>query len=368
MPAEIAAHLSAPGVGAGKGAHTATLLEALARHCAQKDYAAGEILRRRGEHYRDMVLIATGTVHVDLAAEGVADPIVVGPGMPIGEIGFLHGTPANATVTAGEPVTALLLDDATLSSIERVDSMLAAELMRSLARTAADRTSHNLTLTAKIAPGGMADALEVRICRNQDMLIEAQRLRYRVYCLELCRNSPYANHSDSIIRDPLDEFGHCFIALRQGAVIGTLRANYAREGELGALEEVYGMRGSRHHPAATGICTKFVVASSHRGGPAAMRLIAGQVQYGLRHGMKECYIDCVPTLVDYYSALGFSVSGNEFFHRENGPSVPMRLDLVEHGEALSGEAGARRMLKLYVKAMRQRAASQEPGAAPGEGE
>ena len=38
-----------------------------------------------------------------------------------------------------------------------------------------------------------------------------------------------------------------------------------------------------------------------------------------------------PALLPYYKALGFKIAGQKFFHPENGPSHPMRLDLVKHG-------------------------------------
>jgi hypothetical protein len=66
--------------------------------------------------------------------------------------------------------------------------------------------------------------------------------------------------------------------------------------------------------------------------------------------VKECYIDCIPALLPYYKAIGFKIVGQQFFHRENGPSYPMMVDLVRHGERLSRDAGVRDYLGLIVKA------------------
>jgi hypothetical protein len=66
--------------------------------------------------------------------------------------------------------------------------------------------------------------------------------------------------------------------------------------------------------------------------------------------MKECYIDSVPSLIPYYKAIGFKVVAPKFFHRENGPSFPMKLDLVKHGPELCKEASARSQIKLHLKA------------------
>lgn len=109
------------------------------------------------------------------------------------------------------------------------------------------------------------------------------------------------------------------------------------------------MKTSRHHPKATGICTKFVVKKSKRGSAASMKLITAVVRYGMRNRIEECYIDCIPALLPYYKAIGFRISGEKFFHRENGPSHPMMLDLAKYGERLSKEGGVR-YLSLIMRA------------------
>ena len=80
-PAELAARL-APGL------------------CALAHFAPGDELRRKDNHYTDMYLIVDGLVDVMLAPE--SEPIKVGPGSPIGEIGFLRGCRSTATVVARE--------------------------------------------------------------------------------------------------------------------------------------------------------------------------------------------------------------------------------------------------------------------------
>ncbi|HET7717670.1 MAG TPA: cyclic nucleotide-binding domain-containing protein [Bauldia sp.] len=319
------------------------------RYCRLVHFAAGDVLRKKGQHYRDMYLMVSGVVEVDLGTGSEAgQPLVAGARAPIGEIGFLRGSAAVATVTARTAADALVLDDPALARIERSDPVLAADLFRYLARTAVERTSFNLTLSSP----GVADraAIDIYLCRDEDMLGRAKRLRYEVYCDELGRNSPYADHRDRTITDHLDQFGHTFIAVEEGETIGTLRSNLSREGDLGVLIEVYGMGKSVDHPEATAICTKFIVRKGKRGGMAATKLISAMVGLGLRSGIRACYIDTIPSLRPYYQALGFTQSGDMFFHRENGPSYPMVLDLTLHGEQLAKETGALKYLKTFVRA------------------
>jgi predicted GNAT family N-acyltransferase len=317
--------------------------------CREVRFAPGDKLRLRGQHYHDMYLITDGAVSVHLGADsGTDNTLVRTAGYPIGEIGFLRGCPATATVAARTAAGALVLDDAALARLEKERPALGAQLLRYLAETAEERTSWNLTFFPKARTG--TRAIDVYLCRNATMLESAQKLRYDVYCVELGRNSPYADHEKKIITDALDAAGQTLIAVEAGETIGTLRANLPSKAPLGVLEELYGMRASRHHPDATSICTKFIVKRSRRGSAAAMMLIAAMVRYGVRNRIKECYIDCIPALLPYYKALGFEMTGPRFFHRENGPSYPMKIDLVKHGERLSKDFAARKYLQLYVKA------------------
>ena len=324
-------------------------LELLQPICRQVRFEPRAVLRRKGQHYRDMYVITDGGVDVDREpSRGAASLVVTGAGSPIGEIGFLRGSPATATVTARTATGALVIDDPTLARLEREQPALTAHWLRHLAQTAEARTSYNLTWAA--ATNAKPPAVEAYLCRNKDMLESAKRLRYEVYCQELGRQSPYADHDRKIIADHLDDTGYIFVAIEAGETIGTLRGNASAESPLAGLEELYGMTKSPHHPEATAICTKFMVRKSKRGGAAALKLISAMVRYGMRGQTRECYIDCIPRLLPFYRALGFVITGPRFFHRENGPSHPMMLDLVKHGEALSNEGGTSDDSNLVVKA------------------
>lgn len=332
-------------------------------YCRHLQFEPGNLLRKKGQHYREMYLITDGSVEVDFE-NGGATTVVSGSGSPIGEMGFLRGCAATATVTARTTIQALVIDDQTLARLDNEEHNLAAGLLRHLARTAEERTSFNLTFNPSLNASRGGNGIDVYLCRNHDMLESAKRLRYEVYCRELGRNSPYADHEKQTISDDLDSFGYTFIAVRAGEVIGTLRSNLSVEGPLGALEEVYGMKESNHHPQATGICTKFIVRKAKRGTPTSAKLIAAMTRFGIENGIKECYIDCIPALLPYYMALGFTITGPIFFHRENGPSYPMKLDLMRHGEALCKERGVRDDLKLYVKAQAIRLVQGKSSAVP----
>lgn len=294
-------------------------------------FAAGEELRRKANHYTDTCLIIDGAVDVDSGTDSAVTTL--GPGSPVGAAEFLQGRAASSAV-ARERTTVLHIDDNALVRLEKEDPMLAIRLQRGLTAAAKRKTARNADSKARWEVSEKA-SLEILLCRNDEMLERAAQLRYRVYCEELGRKSPYADHTKKIIRDNLDDFGHTFIAVSDGELIGTLRANLSAEGSLGAVEKTYGMTNSPHHPDATMICTKFIVDPKHRGGPASMHLIAAMARFVIKAGARESYIDTIPSLLPLYRRLGYIIAAEEFAHCENGPSIPMVMDLTKHAERLA---------------------------------
>ncbi len=326
-------------------------MKALGDFCAAVGFSQGDLLRVKGRHYRDMYWLTSGRVKVDFGDDAdVPNVAVVDAGWPIGEIGFLLGTPAAATVTAASAVTALVIDDAALARIDREQPALAARLLRVLAGIAESRKNWNTTYAGASGDYARGGAIEIRLCRGRDMIEAAQRLRYEVSCGELGRSSPAADHDRKIISDALDAAGYTFVAIEAGEVIGTLRVNFARDGPLGALDDLYGMKRSPHHPTATAVCTRFVVRKSRRRSPAAIKLIAAVSRHCSQNGIAEVYIDCIPALLPYFKAIGFRVAGERFYHRENGPSYPMMIDVARHQARWSEELSLLQYLQLYIKA------------------
>ncbi len=323
---------------------------ALRQFCETKNFKPGDVLRQRGQYYRSMYWLTEGLAKVDFGDGTETRPATaVGAGWPIGEISFLRGSPAVATVTACVASQALAIDDAVLARLEREQPALAVCLLRSLADIAEDRTNSNTIFDGEPREYARHSAITVKLCRGTEMLEAAQRLRYEVYCKDLGRKSPFADHDRKTISDALDDMGYTFLAFEGGEVIGTVRVNFAGEGSLGLLEEVYGMKLSPHHPARTAVCTKFIVKKSKRKSPAAVKLICAIARHCTQKGMKELYIDCIPPLLPYYKAIGFSVAAECFYHRENGPSYPMMIS-DRHKDRWIKDFNARQYLGLYIKA------------------
>lgn len=300
----------------------------LQAYCSAVTFEPGAVMRLKGQHYPSMYLVTSGQVEVDLGIEnGKLRPPSGPSGLAIGEIGFLRGLPATATVRALSDVTALEINDEALSRLERTEPEVAVALLRLLAEAVEERVSQNIEINEKSRTPAKEQSIRVVLCRNAAMLEDAQKLRYQVYCEELGRTSPNAVHEKKIIADDLDLFGHTFLAVENGKAIGTLRANLPAEGPIGILEALYNMGASEFHPERTVVCTKFVIRSDRRTSTAGIKLVAAFVRYSVQNKVRECYIDCIPSLRAYYMAIGFRSAGEKFLHRENGPSYPMKIDL-----------------------------------------
>jgi predicted GNAT family N-acyltransferase len=308
----------------------------LSSFCREVSFAPGDLLRTKGKLSVDMYVLTAGEVEVSLgAADHAASVIVADLGAPIGEIGFLTGVPATATVKARSNVTALYIDNVVWRRLERERPEFAAGFYRQLAEVAEGRQSCNVLFEEPHGKPQPERALNIIICQRADQLLEAQRIRYQIYCEELGRTSPYADASKRLIKDELDETGHVLLALEEGVPVATLRMNMAREGRLDVLEDLYGMKSSPHHPQNTGVCTKFIVKKANRLGQASFKLMSTAVDMAQRYAIKDCYIDCIPELKPFYMSLGFAQSAPPFLHRENGRSIPMRLDIERYAKRIS---------------------------------
>lgn len=308
--------------------------------CPEVEIAPGEVLRRKGQFYPDMYLLTDGEVEVALEPGGSQSPAIRAQrGDPIGEIGFLTGVRATATVTARTPTRAIIVTDEKWREFERLHPAEAVELYRTLAEVAEGRKSYNLQFVTEKGSGTREATTEIIVCRSPQQLREAQRIRYEIYCEELGRTSPFADHEKRIIADDLDENGYALLAVEKGTPVATLRMNMARSGPLGTLEQLYGMKQSPHHPHATGVCTKFIVKGPYRLSQVSFRLMATAMELAQQFEIKHCFIDCIPSLQPFYASLGFEKAGPAFLHRENGRSLPMKLDIDRYAKRINRLTG-----------------------------
>jgi Cyclic nucleotide-binding domain len=305
-------------------------------------FSAGDVIHRAGERYRDMYLIAEGWLEVRQKRDGPElGATGLGPGSVIGEMGYVQGFPAPADVVARTAVRALVIEDDTLWRMQKHAPRVAIEFGRFLGNAVVRGESRGESNLSPLSIGGKYPNIHVVYCRDDNILNEVMKLRYHICWEEFGRYSPHLDHDKKILRDEFDDFGHEFVALDGGEVIGSLRTNLAREGALGVFEDFYGMRASKNHPQRTAICTKVIIKKTKRGTPAYLKMCSEWLQYTMQQGIVECYIGCEPKLTPILGMLGFKRSGERFYHYELGPNDPMMLNLVQHGKRLARLAGLR---------------------------
>lgn len=325
-----------------KLASTPPYPEFLRARCRKISFDPGEIVRRKDQHYKELYLVTEGSLDVLSPSPAQQVCTSLGPGSMIGEIGLLQGSRAAATTVARTAASVLVIDYETLWKIHEGERSTAVAFFRYLAKVSQpnDSKSNPSPNLMSLLPGAStASDVDVSICRNDQMLQEAMRLRYDVCCVEYGRESPDANHEKRILKDRFDEFGHVFVAVKASEVIGTFRTNLSREGSLGIFEEFYGMMSSKHHPARTAVCGKFTVKKSNRGTPVFLKMCTALLDHMLKRDILECYVGCEPHLAAIYTTLGFKRAAERFFHYDFGPNDPMVLDLTQHGKRLSRLAG-----------------------------
>lgn len=115
---------------------TATDYALLKDKAQSRSLRPGELLIREGLHAGAVFLIQTGTVDVE---RGGARLVTLKGGDIVGEMSFLEGVPASASVIAAEPVTALAIPVRELQQIFEAFPHLAARFYRSIAVTLSRR-------------------------------------------------------------------------------------------------------------------------------------------------------------------------------------------------------------------------------------
>lgn len=89
-------------------------IEIIAEIVREEDFSAGARLVTEGEPGESFMVISDGTAIVDQGGRTLRE---LGPGDFLGEIALIDGGPRTASVTAAEPVMALVIDRAGFSRL-----------------------------------------------------------------------------------------------------------------------------------------------------------------------------------------------------------------------------------------------------------
>jgi CRP/FNR family cyclic AMP-dependent transcriptional regulator len=100
-----------------------------------RDFSAGNVLFREGEHGEDMYVIQSGLVQIVKHVGGEDRPLAtLGRGEFLGEMAILNGKPRTATAVVLEDAKCLVIDAATLEQMITNNAEIALRLVKKLAR------------------------------------------------------------------------------------------------------------------------------------------------------------------------------------------------------------------------------------------
>jgi hypothetical protein len=100
------------------------------------DFSPGEVLTRKDEPVTHLVLVCTGKANVDVDGHIVAH---LHDGAFVGEMAFVTGNPASATVTVDAPTRAFVFDIPALRKLATNDELVAGAIHRVIGRDMAGK-------------------------------------------------------------------------------------------------------------------------------------------------------------------------------------------------------------------------------------
>lgn len=281
----------------------------------------GDVLREKGAFVPDMLLITSGQVDC-IVSEADAVHFTVGPSTIVGEIGFLTGQGATATLRAVGPVEALSLNARSLQRLRQNSPAIAAEVLRHLATLLQERAAQNEGLVAEV--NGSADKIEVVRCSTLDQRRTAQRVRYDVHCLERGLACAAADDAEGIITDALDATGTSFIAFTGVQAIGMMRVN-AGPDCTEALLRFHGLSGDADAVRDSAIVTASAIHEAYQNAELFSQFTAAIRTFAQAADATRLCADSPPENEAYYTALGFQRRGPDAPLPDLGLSVPLML-------------------------------------------
>jgi predicted GNAT family N-acyltransferase len=191
-------------------------------------------------------------------------------------------------------------------------------------------------------------ALMVRQPKTGPEFYSIYRLRYEVYVEELKWQERYADHSRKRIVDPLDETAYLLGAWDDDQCVGTVRTNFARDGQLEPYFDYYGLRQLPSEALSeVSITTRLMVIPALRKSPLSARLACATYRHVLKQGIKADYCDCIPKAVPFFLRLGYRLHLPEFHHPDYGLGVVLRLDLRDEAHLAANRSPFRKHLASW---------------------
>lgn len=170
--------------------------------------------------------------------------------------------------------------------------------------------------------------IEVRIAETEADREAIFRLRYKVYIEEMRRDC-HADHDRGLITDVLDNTAILLYAKNGAQVVGTVRTNLRKHGNV-ELETEYALRDfAPYYPDHVSCSGKLIVATEFRCSRAAFLLSSQLFEIGRKEGVCFDFINVNPPLDEMYARFGYRRYRSDFPHPDYGCVTPMVLVLTD---------------------------------------
>jgi predicted GNAT family N-acyltransferase len=171
-----------------------------------------------------------------------------------------------------------------------------------------------------------AMGIEIRELTSHEDRQRVYRFWYNIYVREMNRVQKYADHEAGTIQEPLDQTGHVLAAIVDGEIIGTIRINYAWDGDISYYADLYEMhRYAPFYPSRACINTKLMTAPRYRNSTLGLRLVKSSFAKGTGDGGRFDFIDCNSHLKPFFERVGYRQLRDDIVHPEYGRVHPMVL-------------------------------------------
>lgn len=177
---------------------------------------------------------------------------------------------------------------------------------------------------------------QVLVARTPEERHAIYQFRYRVYVEEMGKNPRYANHTERILKDELDDTATLFYLLIDGNVVATTRRNLLQTSSLPtSLRNALAIDRFAAQFPEDSLCfdSRFMIAPEWRNSFAAGLIVAEVYKVGREQGLQFDFSHASPWLVPFYENLGFCRYTQNFLDEDAGLQVPMVM-LFEDAEHL----------------------------------
>lgn len=167
-------------------------------------------------------------------------------------------------------------------------------------------------------------SMDIRLVTSEQEKQLVYQFRYQIYIEEMNRKQKYCNHDTKSIQEPLDKTGRILAAFNDsGQIIGTVRLNYAREGNLGYYPTLYNMQELGLDYLNSSITTKLMVEKNYRRTTAVRSLLFAAYKQAITDNIRYDFIDVNSHLVKFFRRFGYT-SVSIINHPEYGHVTLMR--------------------------------------------